>query len=163
MQFSTDLQKATYERVLGFMKEIFGESAASAGDFPMISVMLGSAVTLVSVLPLREDEVVVTTRAIVVSRPVVTPELAVFLLRANSSMMFGAFSLSPRGDVMLEHNIIGSAIDKDELRVSILTVARVADDYDDLIVARWGGERALDKIDSLARLMEFEEPGAVSH
>ena len=46
---------------------------------------------------------------------------------------------------MFEHNLIGSTCDKEELKTSVITVVKLADEYDDEIVARWGGQRALDR------------------
>ena len=162
MEFTSEIQKATYEKVVAYMKEIFGDAVSVAEEVPMISVMTGSAMAFVSVTPMREDEAVVATRAVVVSGAEITPELAIFLLRANASMGFGAFGIWPGGDIVLEHNLLGTTLEKNELRVSILTVAGVADEFDDEIVSRWGGERALDRLDGLARLMS-EKPGTLSH
>jgi len=46
---------------------------------------------------------------------------------------------------VFDHTIVGQSCDKDELRASVLTVVLCADRYDDEIVRRWGGERALDR------------------
>ena len=70
--------------------------------------------------------------------------------------MFVAFGIRPNGDVVLEHNLIGSTLSKEELEVSLYTIARVADRVDEEIVERWGGERGVDRIDGLARLLDFE-------
>lgn len=163
MQFDNDVQKATFEKVRGFMLDTFGEYAAVDEDAPVISVMLGSAMCMIAVQSLTEHEAVIATRAVVAAGASVTPDLALFLLRANSTMLFGAFGLAPNGDIILEHNLLGSTISQEELRGSILTVARLADEFDDQIVAGWGGRRALDRLDGLARLMETEPPGARSH
>jgi hypothetical protein len=40
---------------------------------------------------------------------------------------------------------VGSTIDKKELEASVIAVLEIADKYDDEIVKRWGGKRALDK------------------
>jgi hypothetical protein len=61
-------------------------------------------------------------------------------------MSFGAFGIDDEGDVIFEHTIVGSTCDQKELESSVIHVARTADDYDDIIVEKWGGERALDQI-----------------
>lgn len=162
MQFVTDVQRACFEKVVEYVKEVFGDSASIAEEVPMVSVVFGSAVTFVSVLPMTDDEAVVATRAVVVAGAQITPDLAVFLLRANASMGFGAFGLWPGGDIVLEHNLLGTTLDKGELRTSIVTITTMADRFDDEIVERWGGERALDRMDGLSRLMS-EPPGTLSH
>jgi hypothetical protein len=40
---------------------------------------------------------------------------------------------------------IGSSCDKSELRTSVMAVLGTADKYDDEIMGRWGGKRALDR------------------
>jgi hypothetical protein len=42
--------------------------------------------------------------------------------------------------------MIGASCDKDELRNMVVMIVRTADEYDDQIVARWGGKRALDSV-----------------
>jgi hypothetical protein len=59
-------------------------------------------------------------------------------------MRFGAFGVDKDGDIIFEHTIVGSTIDKEELKSSVKAVLSVADHYDDDIVSRWGGKRALD-------------------
>lgn len=163
MHFENDVQKTCFDKVQRFMREIFGDHATADDSAPVVSVMLGSAMCIVAVQALSDDEAVIATRAVVASGAHVTPELAIFLLQANVSMLFGAFGLTPNGDIILEHNLMGSTVSREELRGSLLTVARLADEFDDQIVARWGGRRALDRLDGLARLMEAEPPGARSH
>jgi len=67
-----------------------------------------------------------------------------FLLRKNDDMRFGAFGLDRDMDIFFEHTIVGSTCDKEELRATVMAVLQTADKYDDEIVAKWGGERAVD-------------------
>ena len=161
--FSSESQKACFDRVIAFAKEAFPNGVEVADGAPLLSVRSGSAVTFVSVAPMSIEDAVVTVRAYVVSHATITRELAVFLLVANTTTVFGAFGLSAQGDIVLEHNLIGSTLSRQELEASLITIARLADDVDDEIVARWGGERALDRIDGFARLMDFEPVDRVSH
>jgi len=46
---------------------------------------------------------------------------------------------------VFEHSLVGTACDRVALNHSVTTVIRIADTYDDEIVARWGGKRALDR------------------
>ena len=73
-----------------------------------------------------------------------TPELTKFLLDENSKMRFGAFAIDAEGEVVFRHCIAGSTCDKEELETSVGAVAQTADEYDDQIVQRWGGQRALE-------------------
>jgi hypothetical protein len=41
---------------------------------------------------------------------------------------------------------VGSTCDREELKALVMAVATTADRLDDEIVAKWGGERAMDKL-----------------
>lgn len=145
IQFQTDAQKAVYEKVGQYMRELFGELAGTRQDYPAYYLMMGSAVAQVFVIPWGDNESVINVRSYVTVGAERTPEMLEFLLRQNYDMRFGAFGLDKDGDVVFEHNILGSTCDKTELRTSVLAVISTADRYDDQIVGRWGGTRALDR------------------
>ena len=121
MEFKTESQKACYEKVLPWLKEIFGEHFTRVReDAPVIGIVIGSALAQVAVYPWGDNDAIINTRAYVVS---------------------GA------GDyIVYEHGIVGSRCDKEELKASVMAVALTADDYDDKIIARWGGQTALERM-----------------
>jgi hypothetical protein len=63
-----------------------------------------------------------------------------FLLEKNAEFIFGAFGVDPRGVVFFTHTILATSVDPAELAASVNTVLSMADQHDDLIVARWGGK-----------------------
>jgi hypothetical protein len=146
MQFDTKPQQEIYERVLPWVTELFGGSVLRKPDSPVIGVMYGSAFAQIGIFPWGEHDAVITTRSYVVTDVQLTPELMHYLLHENVGMRFGAFGIDDEGDVIFEHTIVGSTCDQKELESSVIHVARTADDYDDIIVEKWGGERALDQI-----------------
>ncbi len=146
MQFETEAQQKIYDRVLPWVTDLFGGSVLRKPDAPVIGVMYGSAFAQIGVFPWGEDDAVITTRSYVVTGVDLTAELLGYLLLENSGMQFGAFGIDEEGDILFEHSIVGSTCDQRELEASVVHVARTADDYDDRIVERWGGERALDQI-----------------
>lgn len=145
MEFETEAQRACYERIAPWIKEIFGEFATTRSDAPVFGVALGSAYTVVAVFPWGDDDAVIGVRSYVVTGVELTPELMRYLLECNNSIRFGAFGIDTDGDIFLEHAIVGSSCDKNELKASTCAVALMADKFDDEIVARWGGERAVDR------------------
>jgi hypothetical protein len=145
LQFQHDTHRAIYEKVGGYMKELFGEFAGTRTDFPGYYLTMGSAIVQVFVLPWGDSDAIVNVRSWVVTGAERTQEMLEFLLRENFEMRFGAFGLDKDGDVVFEHTIAGSTCDKQELKASVLAVAGVADTYDDKIVSRWGGRRATDR------------------
>jgi hypothetical protein len=146
MEFDTQAQQNTYEKVLPWVAELFGGSVLRKPDAPVIGVMYGSAFAQIGIFPWGEDDAVITTRSYVVTDVELNPELLHYLLHENAGMRFGAFGIDDEGDIIFEHTIVGSGCDQKELESSVIHVARTADEYDDLIVDRWGGERALDQI-----------------
>ncbi|HEY9738815.1 MAG TPA: YbjN domain-containing protein [Trichocoleus sp.] len=145
MEFKSLAQKVSYERILPWMNELFGESVVIFEDEPLFIVNFGSAVASTKVVPWGEDEALITTRSYVVTDVEVTPELSYFLLRENNGIYFGRFALDSENDIVFEHSLVGSVCNLIELKHSVMTVIRIADDYDDEIVTRWGGKRALDR------------------
>jgi len=149
MDFNTPAQQATYEKVNVLLKELFGETGVFPSDErPSFLIPKGSAMTQIVIYPWRDDSATICIRAYVVFGAEITPELMRFLLTENNDMRFGAFGLDSDGDIFFEYAIVGPSCDKEELKASVLAVAFVADDYDDKIVSRWGGQRAADRMTS---------------
>jgi hypothetical protein len=117
-------------------------------------VRQGSSYVMVSVVPTgkssqHDDKAIVRVVANVASG--VRPEASLFrqLLILNGRLRFGAFAYVPEGDVIVFHHSMlgGSGMDEKELIATVHDVALVADEYDDRIVARYGGSRMQDMIE----------------
>lgn len=67
-------------------------------------------------------------------------DLMQFLLQKNATTIFGAFGVSPEGFVLFTHAILATSLDPRELGASVNIVLGMADQFDDQIVARWGGK-----------------------
>lgn len=145
MEFKTRAQKECYDKVSSMMKDLFGELAVRRDDRPAFVLTLGSTAGLVAVYPWGDDDAIICTKAYVVMGAELVPDLMQFLLRKNGDIHFGAFGIDDDGDIFFEHAIIGSTCDKEELKASVLAVLFTADRFDDEIVARWGGQRVLDR------------------
>jgi hypothetical protein len=145
MNFENDAQRQTYNRVRGYMQQMFGEMAYASPDEPYFQMTWDSALVTVAVLA-RDDHSIVR----VVSYPVtdVAPnfELYTFLLKENAGMFFGAFGIDDSDDIVFAHNLYGDTLDKEELEWAFGAVAGSADHYDDEIVRRYGGLRAPDRM-----------------
>lgn len=145
MEFQNQAQRDCYEKIRPWVKELFGAFGMAREDLPVFGVVIGSAMAQVGVAPWSEDEATITTRSYLVTEVELTPDLLLYLLRENDKMRFGAFGVDQDGDIFFEHTIVGSTVDKDELRSSVLAVVMTSDQYDDKIVERWGGQRMLDR------------------
>jgi hypothetical protein len=146
MNFENEAQKATYEKILPWMQEMFGDFVGKRMEIPEFGVRVGSAFAQTAIYPMGEDDSVISTRAYVVTGVDLTADLMHFLLRENDRMTFGAFGIDQDGDIFFEHTIVGSTCDQPELKTSVSSVVLIADEYDDLIVEKWGGERAVDRL-----------------
>lgn len=145
MEFESTAQRACYHRIVPWMEDLFGAAAFVVEDEPLFLITIGSAVASTRVVPWADNDALIITRSFVVTDITVTPELTYYLLRANNGIQFGHFALDAENDIVFEHSLVGLTCDQIELKQSVTTVIRLADDYDDEIVARWGGQRALER------------------
>lgn len=143
--FQTEAQRHVYGKVSTHLHAMFADSVQANADRPLFYLSKGSAIAQVSVMPWSEDDAIVNVRAYVVFGASVERELLHFLLRCNDRVRFGAFGLDEDDDIFFEHRLVGSCCDQAEIAASVLAVLQTADEYDDVIQARWGGERAVDE------------------
>lgn len=146
MEFDTAAQEACYNRVMPWMQELFGAFALEFEDYPRVGIAVGSAFAVVSIHPFGDDEATVATRAYVVTGARFDEHLFEWLLHQNDEMRFGSFGIDDDNDIFFKHSLLGTTLDKDELKSSVLSVVMTADSCDDPIIQRWGGKRALDRL-----------------
>ena len=148
---SVTLSCETIEKALG------KSPAYRKVDEHLYVVKQGSSYVMISVVPSGpkgkvNDRALVRVVAQVVAG--VTPEPSLFrqLLILNGQLRFGAFSYIPDGNlIMFGHSMLGGdTMDVKELVATVHDVALVADEYDDRIVARYGGSRMQDVIEESA-------------
>jgi hypothetical protein len=135
-------------------------------DERLYVVKQGSSYVMISVVPSgpkskTTDRALVRVVAQVVAG--VRPEASLFrqLLILNGQLRFGAFAYIPDGNlIMFGHSILGGdTMDDKELVATVHDIALVADEYDDRIVARYGGARMQDVIEEKAMSHLFgDEP-----
>ncbi|MEM8543438.1 MAG: YbjN domain-containing protein [Cyanobacteria bacterium P01_H01_bin.119] len=145
MEFETEAQKACYEKVAGWMSQLFTNIPWENLDEPGFGLFMGSAWVEVNIYPWGNDDSVINVRSTVVSGARLSSDLLRFLLQENDTLRFGAFAVNEQGDILFEHTIVGSTCDPQELEASAIEVLETADEYDDQIVADYGGDRALDR------------------
>lgn len=144
MNFEHDHHRAVYHQVRDYLSELFDEVAheESNGHF---YVQYGSTVLEIGVETYGPEEVLVQLIAYCVQDAQIDEELCEALLALNHSLPVGAFSLV-ESDVFFSHTLLGHKLDRKNLLTAIGAVATTADDYDDRIVSKFGGKRALDRI-----------------
>jgi Putative bacterial sensory transduction regulator len=145
MEYAHESHRTTHEMVSAYMTQLYGESAHQDPDSGSFSVVVGSAITQVVVLP-RSDHSVVTVLSWVVTGVEPSFDLYSFLLNENYDMVYGAFSVDKDNDIAFRVTLYGDTLDKEELNWAVMSVAGIADEFDDRIVNRFGGKRASDRV-----------------
>lgn len=136
------------ENVNSRLKKFFENNFKESTYFDEESFIInkGSTQVLVKAGNITEDHVVIDLVSHVVKDAFVDDSLKSFLLRANSELKFGAFGLLFDNTITFQHSILANDFSEVDLKSSINAVASVADYYDDLIVEKAGGKRALDDL-----------------
>jgi len=155
ISFASQTQELTYTKVADYLKTstLFQNAVDSSHTEPRFDLTYGSAHVAVEVLtwdvhPWDERELaIVRACSCVTVGSDLGLELMDFLLAENHRMRFGAFHRGPEGEVFFSHAVLGGeGMDLMELQTCILSVVTIADTYDDLIVEKFGGQRAVDQI-----------------
>lgn len=129
-------------------------------DERLYVVKQGSAYVMVNIVPWGNDQAMVRCAAQVVKGIQLTRELAVQLLQLNAHLRFGAFAWDAAENVVLFiHSILGgTTLDPDELLATLSDVALIADEWDDRLADKYGGQRMQDVLEeaALERILEAD-------
>ena len=123
-------------------KALKKSSAYRKIDDGLYVVKQGSSMVMISVLDWNPDRAVVRCVAQLVKGVNMEVPLAMQLLEMNALLRFGAFAYVPTGEVIVfSHTLLGgSTLNATELTAAVRDVAIIADEYDDRIAARYGGQ-----------------------
>ena len=159
-RFLTEAHQAAYKHVARLMITLFGDKVEASMERTEFTVGLGSARVDVTVAPWRDDAMV-TVGAVVLVQPRVDFDLMEFLLHENADFDIGSFGLSRGGNLVLRHGIMARSCDEQTLKTVVWTLMRMADQYDDRIQQRWGGQRAIDRPRTVS-VVRTSDPGGAS-
>ena len=147
--FHTQCQEEVYRQVKSYLDELVDEHFDDA-DHCDFYLKYGSTVLEISIDPYEEDDAVIEVLAFCVQGVEPTFDLAQELLRLNSEVLLGAFSMVD-SDVFFSHSFLGRRLRPEQLIASLETVASVSDEYDEQLVEAYGGETALERLRSNAK------------
>ena len=99
----------------------------------------------ISIDPYGDDDAVVEVLAFCVQGAKPSFEMTRELLRLNSEVPLGAFSML-ENDIFFSHSFLGREMRPDQFISSLDAVASISDEYDDHLVKRYGGETALESL-----------------
>lgn len=121
-------------------------------DDTLYVIKQGSAYVMISVVPWGKDKAMVRCTAQLVKGIEIDGSLALQLLELNGFLRFGSFAWDPQEEtVLFVHTILGGpTLDPDELMATLRDVALIADEYDDKLVEKYGGQRMLDLLEEAA-------------
>jgi hypothetical protein len=148
-QFHTQCQEEVYRQVKSYLDELVDEHFDDA-DHCDFYLKYGSTVLEISIDPYEEDDAVVEILAFCVQGVETSFELQQELLLLNAQVPLGAFSVV-EGDVFYSHSFLGRRLRPEQLIASLDAVASITDLYDEKLVARYGGETALETLRSNAK------------
>ncbi len=143
-QFHTQCQEEVYRQVKTYLDELVEEHSDDA-DHCDFYLKYGSTVLEISIEPYEEDDAVIEILAFVVQGVEQTYELMAELLKLNSDVPLGAFSMCGQ-DIYFSHSFLGRRLRPEQLIASLDSVASISDLYDERLVAKYGGETALERL-----------------
>jgi hypothetical protein len=127
-------------------------------DDSLYVIRQGSAYVMINVVPWGKDRAMVRCTAQLVKGVDLDGPLAKQLLELNSHLRFGAFAVDPtEHTVLFSHTILGGiTLNSEELVATLRDVALIADEYDDKLMQKYGGQRMSDMLEEAAieRIME---------
>jgi hypothetical protein len=143
-EFHSQCQEEVYRQVKSYLDELVDEHFDDAEhcDFYL---KYGSTVLEISIEPYEEDDAVVEILAFCVQGVEPTFELTRELLKLNSEVPLGAFSMVGT-DIFYSHSFLGRRLRPEQLIASLDSVASISDEYDEQLVSRYGGETALERL-----------------
>ncbi len=143
-RFHTQCQEEVYRQVKSYLDELVEEHFDDA-DHCDFYLKYGSTVLEISIEPYEEDDAVIEILAFCVQGVEPTFELMKELLKINSEVPLGAFSMVGK-DVFYSHSFLGRRLRPEQLIASLDSVATISDDYDEHLVSKYGGETALERL-----------------
>jgi hypothetical protein len=144
--FHTQCQEEVYRQVKSYLDELVDEHFDDAEHCDFY-VKYGSTVLEISIDPYEEDDAVVEVLAFCVQGVEPTFEMAQELLQLNSVVPLGAFSMI-NGNIFYSHSFLGRRLRPEQFIASLDAVASISDEYDETLVAKYGGETALERLRS---------------
>ncbi len=107
---------------------------------------------MINIVPWSSDRAMVRCVAQLVKGIELQTSLGQQLLELNSHLRFGAFAYDEVHKLVLFiHSILGGdTLDSEELIATVSDVALIADEYDDKIVQKYGGQTMRDLVEEAA-------------
>ena len=155
--FESPVHQEVFDKLKEYLGELF-EDPYHDPENDHFYVRYGTTVLEISVDPYGAEETMIMIMSYCVQDVEIEEELLTGLLQLNHQMTCGHFSVVGN-DIFFAHSLFGRSLDPRDLLRAITAVATVADDYDDRIVARYGGQTALERIQDTGGRRRRQEGG----
>ena len=133
-------------------------------DDRLYVIKQGSCYVMINIVAWEQHRALVRVVAQLVKGVRMSGDLALQLLHLNAQLRFGAFAYDPKDDLILFiHSLLGGAtLDAEELLAAVTDVALIADEYDDKIIRKFGGQTMRELLEeaALERLLEVDPESA---
>lgn len=156
--FASPVHQETFDKLKEYLGELFDEPYHDPEN-DHFYVRYGTTVLEISVEPYGSDETIVVIMSYCVQDVELEEELLAGLLELNHEMTCGHFSVVGN-DIFFAHSLFGRNLEPRDLLRAITAVANIADEYDDRIVARYGGQTALERIQDTGGRRRRQEVGS---
>jgi hypothetical protein len=155
----TEIEQLTAERIDAALSGNTAYKRLGPGQFV---VKQGSTFVMLTVGLNSQGQALVRCLAQLVKGVHMTPELAYSLLAMNTQLDFGAFGFSEGAKLILLTNTVlgGETLDAAEITSTLESLVTVADEYDDKIIATYGGQRMTDLLEASQLGKLFTDPNA---
>ena len=155
--FESPVHQETFEKLREYLGELF-EDPYHDPENDHFYVRYGTTVLEISLDPYGPEETMIVIMSYCAQDVEIEEELLTGLLELNHQLPCGKFSVVGN-DIFFAHSLFGRSLDPRDLLRAITAVATVADDYDDRIVARYGGQTALERIQDTGGRRRRQEVG----
>ncbi|HEX9942501.1 MAG TPA: YbjN domain-containing protein [Thermoanaerobaculia bacterium] len=156
--FESPVHQETFDKLQEYLGELFDDPYHDPEN-DHFYVRYGTTVLEICVEPCGSEEAMVVIMSYCVQDVELNEELMAGLLQLNHQLSCGHFSVVGN-DIFFAHSLFGRSLDPRDLLRAITAVANVADDYDDRIVARYGGQTALERIQDTGGRRRRQEVGS---
>ncbi|HUH02891.1 MAG TPA: YbjN domain-containing protein [Kofleriaceae bacterium] len=155
----TPAELATAQRI---ESALAGNPAFRKLDDRVYVVKQGSTFVMLNIAPIDDTRAQVRCVAQLVKGVDMTLELALELLSMNTRLRFGSFAYAaPASLVLITHSLLGGdTLDTEEVLATLADLAVMADQWDDHIISRFGGQRMQDLLDKSAIGKLFADPNS---
>jgi hypothetical protein len=148
----------TFHKLKEYLGELFDDPYHDPEN-DHFYVRYGTTVLEISVESYGSEETMIVIMSYCVQDVELEEELLAGLLELNHRIPCGHFSVVGN-DIFFAHSLFGRSLDPRDLLRAITAVATIADDYDDRIVARYGGQTALERIQDTGGRRRRQEVGS---